>query len=118
MAGSIRATLGIWIPTVTSISRGIARTLSFPPQEKNVYPVELEALYRNNPAISEICVLGMPYEDGSDTAIHAVIVPTAPDEATKAEIQQHLQTRAKQLPSYQQFHKSHLWEKCSTQACR
>ena len=70
----------------------------------------MEALYRDSPAISEICVVGVPYEDGSDTAIHAVIVPTVPDETTKEAIQHHLQTRAKELPSYQQFHKFHFWD--------
>ena len=89
---------------------GHCKDIIVPASGKNVYPVELETLYRDSPAISEICVLGIPYEDGSDTAIHAVIVPTASDEATKTEIQHHLQARAKQLPSYQQFHKSHFWD--------
>ena len=89
---------------------GHCKDIIVPASGKNVYPVELEALYReNSETISEMCVLGIPYEDGSDTAIHAVIVPRSPDEATKAEIQHYLQTRAKQLPSYQQFHKSHFW---------
>ena len=89
---------------------GHCKDIIVPASGKNVYPVELEALYRDNAAISEMCVLGIPYEDGSDTAIHAVIVPRSADEATKIEIQHHLQTRAKQLPSYQQFHKFHFWE--------
>ena len=89
---------------------GHCKDIIVPASGKNIYPVELEALYRNSPAISEICVIGIPYEDGSDTAIHAVIVPTAPDETTKIAIQQHLQGRTKALPSYQQFHKFHLWD--------
>ena len=89
---------------------GHCKDIIVPASGKNIYPVELESLYQESPAISEMCVLGIPYEDGSDTAIHAVIVPTTPDEATKTEIQHHLQTRAKELPSYQQFHKSHFWD--------
>ena len=89
---------------------GHCKDIIVPASGKNIYPVELEALYRDNPAISEICVIGIPYEDGSDTAVHAVIVPATPDETTKTEIHNHLQARAKQLPSYQQFHKSHLWD--------
>ena len=89
---------------------GHCKDIIVPASGKNVYPVELEALYRESPAISEICVVGIPYEDGSDTAIHAVIVPTAPDETTQAEIQEHLQACAKALPSYQQFHKFHIIE--------
>ena len=88
---------------------GHCKNIIVPASGKNVYPVELETLYRGNPAISEICVLGVPYEDGSDTAIHAVIVPTSADETTQAAIRHHLQTRAKELPSYQQFHKFHFW---------
>ena len=88
---------------------GHCKDIIVPASGKNVYPVELEALYRNSPAIAEICVVGIPYEDGSDTAIHAVIVSTTSDETTETEIQQHLQTCAKALPSYQQFHKFHLW---------
>ena len=89
---------------------GHCKDIIVPASGKNVYPVELEALYRESPAISEICVVGIPYEDGSDTAIHAVIVPTAPDERTRSEVQEHVQACAKALPSYQQFHKFHLWE--------
>ena len=89
---------------------GHCKDIIVPASGKNVYPVELEVLYRESPAISEICVVGIPYEDGSDTAIHAVIVPMASDETTKTEIHEHLQACAKALPSYQQFHKFHLWE--------
>ena len=88
---------------------GHCKNIIVPASGKNVYPVELEALYRNSPAIAEICVVGIPYEDGSDTAIHAVIVPTKQDETTKIEVQEYLQVCAKKLPSYQQFHKHHLW---------
>ena len=88
---------------------GHCKDIIVPASGKNVYPVELEALYRS-PAISEICVVGIAYEDGSDTTIHAVIVPTVSDETTRSEIQEHLQVCAKALPSYQQFHKFHLWE--------
>ena len=89
---------------------GHCKDIIVPASGKNVYPVELEALYRESPTISEICVVGIPYPDGSDTAIHAVIVPTTSDRPTQTEIQQHLQACAKALPSYQQFHKFHLWK--------
>ena len=89
---------------------GHCKDVIVPASGKNVYPIELEALYRGSSAISEICVVGVPYEDGSDTAIHAVIVPTSSDETTKSAIQHHLQARAKALPSYQQFHKFHFWD--------
>ena len=94
---------------------GHCKDIIVPASGKNVYPAELEALYRNHPAISEMCVVGIPDENDSDTAIHAVIVPTATatlpaNRTTEEAIQQHLQARAKQVPSYQQFHKTHLWQ--------
>ena len=95
---------------------GHCKDIIVPASGKNVYPVELEALYRDSPAISEIGVVGIGYEDGSDTAIHAVIVPTAFDEPTKTEIQRHLQACAKALPSYQQFHKFHISEEALPKA--
>ena len=88
---------------------GHCKDIIVPASGKNIYPVEMEALYQNSPAIAEMCVVGIPDEDGSDTAIQAVIVPTKNDEMTAAEIHSHLQSVAKQLPSYQQFHKSHLF---------
>ena len=89
---------------------GHCKDIIVPASGKNIYPVELETLYQNSSAIAEMCVVGVPYEDGSDTAIHAVIVPTNNNETIEAEIQNHLQKTAKQLPSYQQFHKTHLFQ--------
>ncbi len=89
---------------------GHCKDIIVPASGKNIYPVELEALYHTPSIISEICVIGIPYEDGADTGVHAVIVPTDNREGTKADIYNHLQQTAKQLPSYQQFHKSHLFQ--------
>ncbi len=88
---------------------GHCKDIIVPASGKNIYPVEMEALYQNSPAIAEMCVVGIPDDDGSDTAIHAVIVPTTNDETTEAEIHKHVQLVAKQLPSYQQYHKLHLF---------
>ncbi len=89
---------------------GHCKDIIVPASGKNIYPVELEALYQNTPSIAEMCVVGIPYDDGSDTAIHAVIIPTDSEATTEVEIQNHLQKTAKQLPSYQQFHKTHLFQ--------
>ncbi len=88
---------------------GHCKDIIVPASGKNIYPVELEVLYQNSPIIAEMCVVGIPYEDGSDTDVHAVIVPTDNKETTKADIYSHLQQTSKQLPSYQQFQKSHLF---------
>ncbi len=87
---------------------GHTKDVIVPASGKNIYPVELEALYQNHKDIKEMCVVGISYEDGSDTAIQAVISPSNQDENTKKEIQQHIQHRAKQLPSYQHFHRTHF----------
>lgn len=87
---------------------GHTKDVIVPASGKNIYPVELEALYQNHEDIREMCVVGVPYEDGSDIAIQAMIVPSNQDENTKKEIEKHLQFRAKQLPSYQHFHRTHF----------
>lgn len=87
---------------------GHCKDVIVPASGKNIYPVELEELYKNCEAIAEMCVVGISYEDGADTDVHAVIVPTDDNETKKTEIHNHLQKIARQLPSYQQFHKSHL----------
>ena len=88
---------------------GHCKDVIVPASGKNIYPVELETLYRDHPAIAEICVMGIPYQDKSDTDIYAIIVPKQNSRTVEAEIHDHLQKTAKCLPSYQQFHKSHFF---------
>ena len=80
---------------------------------KNIYPVELEALYRHNPLISEICVVGMS-TDNLFEAAHAVIVPVRDDNRDRVEVEkaihQHIQERAQDLPTYQHLHTVHFWD--------
>ena len=80
---------------------------------KNIYPVELEALYRHSPLISEICVVGTSTDNLSEAA-HAVIVPVHDDNQDRAEIEQvihqHIQERAQDLPTYQHLHTVHFWD--------
>ena len=80
---------------------------------KNIYPVELEALYRHSPLISEICVVGMS-TDNLFEAAHAVIVPVCDENRDRAEVEQavhqHIQERAQDLPTYQHLQTVHFWE--------
>ena len=80
---------------------------------KNIYPVELEALYRHSPLISEICVVGMSTDNLSEAA-HAVIVPVHDDNQDKVKIEQvlhqHIQERAQDLPTYQHLQTVHFWD--------
>ena len=80
---------------------------------KNIYPVELEELYRHSPLISEICVVGMS-TDNLFEAAHAVIVPVRADNRNRVEVEkaihQHIQERAQDLPTYQHLQTVHFWD--------
>ena len=81
---------------------------------KNIYPVELEELYRHSPHISEICVVGIDPPDSFGEEVHTVIVPNCPDDDARLDvqesIQQHLQFCARSLPTHQNLQKIHFWE--------
>lgn len=78
---------------------------------KNVYPSDLEAIYRTLPSIREICVLGM--KSGLTEDVHAVIVPrdggTSDQVDLKKAIQKEIQEISKELPSYQRLQQVHIW---------
>ena len=80
---------------------------------KNIYPVELEALYRHSSLISEICVVGMS-TDNMFEAAHAVIVPVCDDNRDRSEVEkaihQHIQECAQDLPTYQHIQTVHFWD--------
>ena len=80
---------------------------------KNIYPVELEALYRHSSLISEICVVGMS-TDNMFEAAHAVIIPVCDDNRDRAEVEkaihQHIQECAQDLPTYQHIQTVHFWD--------
>ncbi len=80
---------------------------------KNIYPIELETLYRHSSLISEICVVGMS-TDNMFEAAHAVIVPVRGDDRDRTEVEkaihQHIQERAQNLPTYQHIQTVHFWE--------
>ena len=78
---------------------------------KNIYPVELETLYRHSPLISEICVVGMS-TDNLFEAAHAIIIPVHDDNQDRTEVEkaihQHIQERAQDLPTYQHLQTVHF----------
>ena len=45
---------------------------------KNVYPEDLEAVYRSSPAIADICVVGVERHGEGGEALHAVVYPNFP----------------------------------------
>ena len=81
---------------------------------KNIYPVELEELYRHSPHISEICVVGLDTPDSFGEEVHTVIVPNCSERDAREEVQEsiqkHLQTCARSLPTHQNLQKVHFWK--------
>ena len=80
---------------------------------KNVYPMDLEAIYRAIPEIEEIVVVGVP--SGLTEDVHGVVVPTAevsaegPPEEVRKRIQREIQRVGRDLPSYHRMQQIHLW---------
>ncbi|MCZ6681372.1 MAG: AMP-binding protein [Candidatus Poribacteria bacterium] len=81
---------------------------------KNIYPVEIEELYRHSPDIAEICVVGINTDNSFGEEVHAVIVPTPCDHravpGVEQAVRQYLQECSRDLPTYQQIHKVHFCE--------
>ena len=82
---------------------------------KNVYPTDLEAIYRQLPGIEDICVFGI--RTGLTEEVNAAIYPSsinrdAEDIArTRKSIQMEIRTLARQLPSYNRLQALHIMEK-------
>jgi long-chain acyl-CoA synthetase len=79
---------------------------------KNVYPTDLEAIYRDLPLINEMCVVGI--KSGLTEDVHAVIFPEKertrglkPASLKKA-VQAEIQKLSKELPSYHRLQAIHI----------
>ncbi|RMF92668.1 MAG: hypothetical protein D6736_03055, partial [Nitrospinota bacterium] len=82
---------------------------------KNIYPEELEAIYKQVPGVAEICVLGLHPPGASGEEVHAVIVPTPAfrqryPKTFQRRIQQGIKRVAGPLPTYKHLQKVHFWE--------
>ncbi len=79
---------------------------------KNVYPNDLEAIYRQLPGVEDICVFGL--RSGLTEEVHAVIFPAAEyrinDDRSRTEkdIQKEIRTIARELPSYNRLQALHF----------
>jgi len=54
---------------------GRIKELIVTPGGKNILPEELEGEYQQNPAIAELCILGLPRDGEEGEHLHAVVVP-------------------------------------------
>ncbi|MEK7732529.1 MAG: AMP-binding protein, partial [Planctomycetota bacterium] len=84
---------------------------------KNVYPDEVEARYAELPFAKEICVFGVPSEDGMGDIVHAVVVveeaaaPGLDRSSIEREIRLAAATIGESLPTHQRIAKLHFWDR-------
>ena len=80
---------------------------------KNVYPVDLEAIYCSLPSVEEVCVIGV--KSGLTEDIHAAVVPApsarslGDSDAVRRGLQKEIQKIARELPSYHRLQHVHAW---------
>ncbi|MBI4530015.1 MAG: AMP-binding protein [Candidatus Latescibacteria bacterium] len=80
---------------------------------KNVYPEEVEFLYRDLPWVKELCVLGMKSPRTLSEEVHAVAVLNTNGHDSKAlrdRVFEAAYEISQGLPAYQRIHRMHLWE--------
>lgn len=86
---------------------------------KNVYPDEVEARYQGLPYTLEICVFGLPAEDGLGDVVHVVVVldhestdlAAGLDRSSmEREIRSAIEVIGESLPSHQQIAGIHFWD--------
>lgn len=81
---------------------------------ENIYPDELEEVYRDSPYIKEMSIVGVP-TDGSGETVAALVVPDYDHDGTSREtvrehVREHMRTISKQLPLYKRVKVFHLWD--------
>jgi long-chain acyl-CoA synthetase len=82
---------------------------------KNVYPNEVEWLYRELPYVKEMCVVGMPDHGSAGDAVHAVVVlddseEGPPADVRRREVESALSHIARGLPAHQRIRGIHFWD--------
>lgn len=82
---------------------------------KNVYPDEVEVRYRDLPYVKELCVFGLPADDGLGDTVHAVIVldeaaaPHLDRSSMEREVREAAAERGESLPAHQRISTLHFW---------
>ncbi len=84
---------------------------------KNVYPDEVEARYADLPYTKELCVFGVPSEDGMGDFVNAVVVVEEPAasgldrSSIEREIRLAAATISESLPTHQRIATLHFWDR-------
>jgi long-chain acyl-CoA synthetase len=90
---------------------GRKKELILGPSGENIYPDELEELYRDSPDIRELSIVGLPDEGGRGELAAALIVP-APTagsrEEARARILAHLTERGARVPAHKRLRVVHF----------
>ncbi len=81
---------------------------------ENVYPDELEELYRDSSYVKELSVVGLPADGGGET-VAALIVPDYEQDgmsrdAVRDAVRDHVKKVGKSLPMYKRLKIVHLWD--------
>jgi long-chain acyl-CoA synthetase len=82
---------------------------------ENVYPDELEEVYRDTMYIKELSVVGLPHGDGGET-VAMLVVPDyeydedMPRERVRERVRDHVRDISKTLPLYKRAKVVHLWD--------
>lgn len=78
---------------------------------KNVYPDELEELYRNHPQIKELSIVGFPDEAGGEK-VACLCVPdygARPREDVRAALEEHFRKVSAEMPFYRRVKLLRIW---------
>lgn len=82
---------------------------------ENVYPDELEEVYRDTPYIKELSVVGLPHADGGETVAMLIVPDYEYDDdmvrdRVRDKVREHVRDVSKTLPLYKRAKVVHLWD--------
>src|SRR6185503_15053491 len=81
---------------------------------KNVYPDELEDLYRGSALIKELSVVGVPVREGEQVACAVVLDrdhdPTLSEQDLRARVDEHFRKVSADLPVWKRVRAVHFWD--------
>ena len=89
---------------------GRKKELILGPTGENIYPDELEELYRDSPDIKELSVVGLPDDGGRGELVSVLVVPSYDGnrEQTRERITAHLGQRGARLPAHKRLRVVHF----------
>ncbi|MBT8494049.1 MAG: AMP-binding protein, partial [Deltaproteobacteria bacterium] len=81
---------------------------------ENVYPDELEELYRDSDYVKELSIVGLPTGDGTET-VAGLLVPDyeydeSPRDEVRTKVRDHVKEVSLKLPQYKRLKIWHLWD--------